>query len=560
MAHEEKHDFSLLVYKDIAQDYLNYITQKQTKSMSGWRNALTGSFYSGDHARFFLWDILAGHITNNFLFNRFKKAEHAHFISLMDRIAKLKRSDKTGFFNTLSTLIPKPTQSEQDALFDACSHYFTQQLQSDPSCHGSMKALKRDINHLAKEWGINRRIAFKKKDDEEEYQYRVVDTDNTKEQQKDSTRTMKTKWKRRAKILAFGMAVTDIFIALGGLMACGLAWPLGVMIFIKVFVSINAFCFGYIFAKDDLFLLAKDLALGRFFKIKNPKTGEYEELGRYQKITIGVLSFVFAPVAGICIASLSFTSALPIITLAPAGLAAIFVCCLATAAYVRTIRQVISNVDQEKLKSYFDSLTWQDNESGLWYGFRLFLELLKWTLALGIMSVVAIAGYFLFKDKSIHMVGQVWTGLSAAQAHTVSWGASIVSSSYSFIKWIFGVQKIKDLLGFFENACAAYFSSSNHNAQHVPDDPAQKAERYYQYCSTSVAMLGLGCKSAAIGGFYSDTASKHPLPLPLPPSMVGGTASGFIFAIKAVPFYKSRGGEEPAQPVAPRVRQQGAGA
>ncbi len=556
--------------KEIINNYITYLQQHQPPAqqteakadshatpsipekaapLSSWRNALTGVFYHGKHARFILWDILAGHAKNNFFFNVFKKSKHANFIALVDRIAKLDIHPEKVFADM------KESGTKKELLDILFSYFIKLQAnagEKNDEYYRSMKALKRDIHHFAKECGIKKRIIRS----EDRTQYRLQEEaqfDEEKEKKKDENREAKTRRKRIVKVMAFFMGIIDVFVVVAGFLAIGIVAPFGILAPLIVIISFSALTFGYLFAKNELFELSKQIFLGRVFQVKNLKTGQYEPLKGYQKALIILLS-PFSLVAGFCCATLAFTSALSFLTFLGIGSAisiplfavSFFVFCLITAAYFLTIKTIVSHLDLEKLIEYKNSLKRQENESYSGYSLRLFLEIAKWAVASAAMLMVAIGGYYLFKDKSIKVLGEIWKGLSVIQAEKI---AQVISFSYSTIKMVFGTKKIMELLQLGAEKVKQMFFSQEKKSQVEQLNPIQQKAQRSQNSYKTIGMFLLSARSAATGGYYHEAAVGHHFQCP---NLTAATATSFIYAINAVPFLESQKKQEVIPHVNPR--------
>ncbi|MCC2666207.1 MAG: hypothetical protein K0S63_123 [Gammaproteobacteria bacterium] len=551
----------LLEEREIINDYLTYLQQhslpeetdakgdnhempgipKEAAPLSSWRNALTGVFYNGKHARFILRDILAGHAKNNFFFNVFKKSKHANFIALIDRIAKLDVNPKEVFEKMKNS---KTEENLLDVLFDYFMELQANAGKKNDVYYSNMKALKRDIHHFAKQCGIKKRIIRS----EDPTQYKIQEEDQfnqEKEDQKEKNRQAKTRRKRIVKVMAFFMGVIDVFVVVAGFLAIGIVAPVGVLVPLIAIISLSALTFGYLFAKNELFELSKQIFLGRIFQVKNLKTGQYETLKGYQKALIVLLS-PFSLVAGFCCAALVFAGALSFLTFLGIGSAisipltavSFFVFCLVTATYFLTIKTIISHLHLEKLIEYKNSLTRQENESYSGHGLRLFLEITKWAVATVAMLMVAIGGYYLFKDKSIKMLGEIWKGLSVIQAENI---AKVISLSYSTIKMVFGTKKIMELLQQSAEKVKQTFFSQEDRSEVEQLNPIQQKSLSSQNSYKAMAMFLLSARSIATGGYYHEAAVGHHFQSP---NLTAATATGFIYAINAIPFLESQAKQE----------------
>jgi hypothetical protein len=354
--------------------------------------------------------------------------------------------------------------------------------------------------------------------------------------------------------MAFFMGIIDIFVVVSGFLAIGIAAPVGILAPLIAIISVSALTFGYLFAKNELFELSKQIFLGRVFQVKNLKTGQYEPLKGYQKALIGLL-FPFSLVAGFCCATLAFTGALSFLTFLGIGsavsipfisVASFFVFCLITATYFLTIKTIISHLDLEKLIEYKNSLKRQENESYSWYGLRLFLEIAKWAVASAAMLIVAIGGYYLFKDKSIKVLGEVWKGLSVIQIENI---AKVISFSYSSIKMVFGTKKIMELLQQGAEKVKQMFFSQENKSQVEQLNPIQQKALSSQNSYKAMGMFLLSIRSAATAGYYHEAAVDHDFQCP---NLTAATATGFIYAINAVPFLESQKKQEVTPHVNPR--------
>jgi hypothetical protein len=531
---------NLKTYKEIAQDYLNYLDQhadnssdlKKTAPLSSWRNTFTGVFYNGKYAASIIWDILAGEVTS----------EHANFIVLINRIVKVDRDPEGILRNIISS-------NEKSVLLGHLFDYFmsiqTNTINKNASYYASMKALKRDINHFAKECSISQRIGKHLPDNAAHYEYKIQENlSSEKNDKKGRDHRFKKMWNKIAKYMASGMAFTEIFIALSGLAAIPFVAPVGLLILLKVLVSASAVFFGYIFAKNELLELGKQIYLGRIFQIKNLRTGEYESLKGYQKFLIVLLS-PFSLVAGCCIGTLAFTSAFAAIggmAMIPViSAVSLFVFCLSAATYFLTIKNVISHIDEAKLTEYMNSLKRKNEQSRGSYALHIGLEIGKWIISLAVMSTVAVGGYYLFKDKAISALGKVWSGLAVIQAEKI---ASWISAAYSAIKLVFGTSKIMQLLpsaaeavGYYAKAIIGFFIPEMGKPKPKPKlNPIQQQNQDSQASYTTTAKFFLMLRALVTSGFYHEAAKSHHFSSP---TSIAGTAGGFVYAINADPLKKS---------------------
>ncbi len=549
-------DSKIEAYQEITQDYLKYLDGKSAP-LSSWRFQLTNVFYRGKHARWFVWDILAGGVQNNFMFEWVKKPEHAVFISLINRIALLDRcADVTlqGIFNTLQTESKAELCNAFFKYFTLIDNqYSTQNKNKDETYYRNMRGLKQDINRFAEECGVEERIVKIKPESGKHYTYKLVD----KAQNKQEIRAFKTMWKRWTKAMAGFMAFVEIFVGLTGISAglatLGLtAMPFIAIVLLKITVAYSAAFFGYLFAKEDLFSLGKQLFLGRIFKIKNPTTGQYESLTGCQKFFIGLLS-PFSMIAGFCISSLVFYSmpsaiVLPLIgcsiSLLPLTIiAAPCVFLLATAAFFLTIKNIVSHITKEQVAAYFKSLGYQEGKETIpFYIGRLAVEILKWMIALVVMAIVGMGGYYLFKDKSVNMLHKVWQGLSVI---TVDKIAGWMSFLYSSIKFIFGSKKVMDIFQVIADSIKEAFTSKKEDVSSPKLNRMQQevASSWASYFTTTVTTTLLLTRTLSTAGLYGTAVRDDHVVLPVVPSNIvpgvsAGSAAAYSAGIYGASYFK----------------------
>ncbi len=627
MLHQSEKLDNIQAYKEITQEYLNYLSpeEKTAKSakISSWRYTFTNSFYTGPHARFFLWDMLAG-VGNDSLFAG--KSEHADFIVLMNRIALFDKGSEFIFKAIMEV-------NDKEQLCNLFLDYFMTIEKNTPDkneeYYRCMRGLKRDINHFVQSAGIKKRIKrrmscqcisiehepgpyilygnkisslaayiyiqssneflfvdktknklvrlslnepqkqkLKKIFSQNEhglsvetvqeiasitgyaphYLYEVADLDKETEINKAINRSFNAIWGECAKSMATFMGMTESAIAVAGFKA-GIIKMLAGVTSIVVGVSLSiiqcvsflgGLFFGYMFAEDEFRKLGKQLFLGRLLQVKNPNTGEYEDLKNYQKILTIIVAPPCSLIAGICIGSLAFFSVKDIILpFVHVGIPIVFssacfvaVTCLVTASFFLTLKEVISHVTKEKIDDYFASLKKESAEKSLDYSLRLAWEAFKWVVALGVMTMVAIGGYYVFKDKCKIMLDYFFPAISDTENK-----AKFFSKAFSATKFVFTVNKIRDILQLMVDGIKNKFSSKK-------EETNEGFNRFQKesigWLSSSAKVAALGVRAASTAGFYWDAVTVHHAPYPVTPRVSFFTTFWYSSAFYGMPAFKKQ--------------------
>ncbi|GEM_PF-6041175 len=490
----------------------------EKSSISSRRNLLTHKAYDGKHAPRLAWEMLD--------INEF---EYTNFISLIDCIAKIDRKPEKVFRDILRILRTTEGVYCAGELSECLFDYFID-LQAtshkDAGYYKEMPTLKHRIHHFVEELGIKKRIKKKPASNtEKHYSYRLIKgLTEIKKEEKNKTRKGKNWLEKIARGVASGNMFPDARTTLAGYFLVGLAiaGPFHIL------VGISGLYFGYRLAKNDLYQLLKNIYMGRFWQVKDSTTGTYRPLSGTQIFFVIFIGISAGFVAGACnaglayyglqkyyAASLTLSTTITLMNLMTAG-----VFCLYAAAFFGTIKNIIGNLTEDQLTDYWHKLKSASTV-------HLILEPVKFFIIVAVMATVGVVGYFLFRDKCLDMVKEMFTGLSTAQAKTA---AIVISCLYSFFKFIVGFIKLEHIIK--ETA------TNIENCVVSEKESAPELNRMQKMNQRTLA-LSLGCSSTLLmiraGGtsaYYGRAASQE---LPeVPPVVAAATAGAFVAALNFV--------------------------
>lgn len=491
----------------------------EKSSISSRRNLLTNKAYDGKHAPHLAWEMLD--------INEFK---YTNFISLIDCITKIDHNPEKVLRDILRIL--RTTEGVDCAgKLSKClfSYFIALQAAShkDADYYKEMSTLKHRLHHFVEKMGIETRIKKKPaSSSEKHYSYRLIKgLTSRKKEEKKKTRERKYWLEKLARVVASGNMFPDARTTLAGYFLIGLAvaGPFHILVYI------SGLYFGYRFAKNDLYQLFKSIYLGRFWQIKDPTTGSYNTLSVGQILLIALIGIPAGFVAGACnaglahyglknyyAASLTLKSTIILMNFMTTG-----VFCLYAAAFFGTIKNIIGHTTKDQFRDYINELK---SASTL----HLILEPLKYLITFAFMATVGVVGYYLFRDKCLNMVKDIFTGLSTAQAHTT---AIVISCAYSIFKFIFGTSKIKHII---EETGEGIKNCIIPEKETMPIlNRIQKMNQRTTYFTLAGVFGLLAVRTGGTAIYYENTAS---IDLPeTPPVVAGATAGVFVGAINLTP-------------------------
>lgn len=458
-------------YKAIAAEYKGYLSPTRNISVfsSNFRsNLFTSIIYRGDFSSTMFRDWLAGGVKNSFFFGLFPKSEHANFFSVIDRICKLDRCPEKLLaeieespdqnFNSLVNLLIEYFLKVQQQFNDRLIHFNTHNRNVSAEYNRNilkkyyaktLRNLKKDINNLAQQHGVLRRI--KKEDSKEEeiiYSHEELNHnyyEDMKYIQKINNRKIATFNRRLAKVIASLAAVAEIFVnyvAVKGMLALFHVplvllspWTLLVIPF-----AIAGLYSHYHFYRNDIYDGLKDRG--------HKKTNEdSEKISCGKNIGIKVVSFLSLG-GGFCGWALtSYSVSMTVMgMLCTSGmlLAFPFAAALAfglTFVYYRNIGKAIKNLGKNvaEFKEYIANIKSIEDVP------RVAADIVILIIAIAFMVAIGIAGYYLFRGKGVTML-TTWKICNEASAFIVS---GICSAINSIVKGLFGIKKIRELANQF---------------------------------------------------------------------------------------------------------------
>lgn len=302
---------------------------------------------------------------------------------------------------------------------------------------------------------------------------------------------------------------------------------------------LGAAYYGYIFAQEDLSKLFKQIYLGRLFKVKDPTTGKYEYLERYQIGILLGLSFLCL-IAGGCNAALTYYAAGLVFGLPVTIGLSTFVFGLWTALFFFPLKDFAKDIEWQQITDCINSFKAKNNENQLEHGYRVACNIIKYALSYAIamytMYIVGVVGYALFKEKCMGIfkeVPKLAIGLS-----------TFFSGAYSCIKFVFGVKKIGHLIGMLFNAIkekieSLFVSSSQiNNPKTEPALSSIQIANSTTFITKTVKFAALVSRVEATRELYVHAAIVHKVQIPLTPKdnvqlVTGAPVSAYITAAYA---------------------------
>lgn len=550
---QKKQDF-----QNIIDDYLGYLRQPNGLSISSrLRNTLTGTFYGMS-----------------------RKQWHSDFVHLIDRITKLDW-DAEEVFKSL-----RQQQTLEDLSHFLIDYFDKLQKRVDDTdkseaYYQAMSALKHDIHHVIN-GHIKRRIVKTDPVPGQHYTYRIAGPEEFKQVVQDEKDT--TRWYKENvfKPLAFIVAAINVIVenvivlspflsiiipispivvlatigiyyggrffknlitgapntdlckemAMVGI-GCALLsiFHIPMLTVLLVSASLSASYYGFNFAKDSFYGLCKQKYLNRFYKVKNPQTGKYDDLSDTQQCILLGLT-VLCVVAGICNAALAYTSSLmkQLFSAIVERFLCTFTFFLYTAEFASTIKQkLVIKLSWEKIKNYINSLGWDDeHETKLqWLG-RVALEILKCAIALAVMGTVCTIGFYLFWLKSAAMLTAV---LGAAPSIIVA--AAIVSALYTTIKFFYGLMKVTELEEQIAHSVKETVQPSKPSVEkEIKLNNIQKVTQEKSTTLGVIKSLALSLRASATGEIYGGESPEIDIPGAIGFSAAAGYSGGMYKAPK----------------------------
>lgn len=350
----------------VASYYVNSTGDEKESGSKSYRNRLrafiTGSAYCGPHARFWLWDLLAGGVQNNFFFSYFARSEYGAFIYFLDVIEKNHPNPQTVF-----SAIKEAT--------DINSIY---------------AVILNNKNYLPAKYLIDL--------SEQLTDYERSNTEQW-ERKKDT-------WSNRlSKSLTFFGAICEGLIDLLPLiswiwfshLAASITNPVFLIFFIGGFVANY-----YIYRQDSTKFFAAALSL-LFDTPEKDDNKPYDNL-RAVKILISLLASL---ATGLCVCALTVGAIQAALTITPIVLPLIAIKLIATPMIVlvcgicfNAAKEII-DADAHKEK--------KDKESTRW-------EIAKFVGAFAVSSIIALMTFFLFKNKLFDFFNKTLKILACALA------------------------------------------------------------------------------------------------------------------------------------------------
>jgi len=501
-------------YKEIVAEYKDYLDARSADhNISIWsilRNFFAGTFYRGRFSRYTFRDWLAGGVKSNFLFEWLPKSEHANFTSLIDRICKLDRDpsrlfeDIEGSFDQdfhglvcilMEYFIKIQAQCnkrlmEYDKLylyegFDKNAVEYNRKIIKDYYAK-TLRNLKKDINNLAQQHGVLRRIKKESSvggtglttyaTEKLEYDYYESETYT----QKIANRAIATSNKRWAKVIAFLSGIAEGFInyvAVTGILAKILSvFAISLTLFspwmlIAVPFIVAGLYTHYSFYKQGLYDGLKEIRRGNFYKEISHESGNYEKIswGTAGLVTVFSLLAVGGGFCGWALTSYSVSMAV-MGSLCLSGMLIALPCAGALAfgltfVYYCNIGKAIKKLDEgwKNLKKYLSDIKSIEDIP------RVLLDILVLAIAAALMLTIGFVGYYLFRGKGVDIL-TTWNLCNHTSALIVSAVFAVINS---IVKGFFGVKKIREIVNKFID----WMQFSEPEAQSVDKNPESQLDK-----------------------------------------------------------------------------------
>jgi hypothetical protein len=533
--------FTIEGVHSITRDYKKYLASSSGSSLSAWKNLLVGTFYYGEHTSYSLRDILAGGIKKSFFFGIFCPSPYANFITLLERICK-QNKNAAEVLEFLQKLQEKSNENEVVMLF--FDYFLTVQAQCQANLLAEdtnakrenftffLKALKKDINNLAEQLAVKDEQGNLKRIVKQVYSAELTQlkvqcavgdpmqaySNDNYTKNKQNNHIIKTACRRWAKIFAVFAAICEGFI--------------GIMAMTNPFFYVPAFMgvayIHYRFCKEDTYKIISDIALGRIFQRKNPKTGQYIALSNGEKWAISGLGSL-SLCGGFCLyvlASAAMTaSGLPLLLAigVPVSLAITSI-----GVHFTVVEQLVKNRAgiTRYFKEHFIHNTWQ---GCIWEAFKL-------GLSVSLMIVVALVTFSLFRSKGINVLVNTLQWCEIARATVVSTVFSLIATT---MKFIFSLNKVPKLIDFIINKWKAVYNDFNKSSSHNPPNLIYKLNNRCETFQTGVSAVILAGNTGAKIVLFDDMGHRFYAD-PLITKTAGSAEGLYVTAANVPAFYTDK--------------------